>query len=212
MKIESLTQGQKDTRKRLIDISYKEKLSHLGSCLGVVDIIDDIYKIKESSEKFILSCGHAHVAHAVVMEKYGIIQSAEDVINKFGIHCDRKAGCDVSTGSLGMGLPIAVGIALSNRERNVYCLISDGECAEGSIYEAFNVIRQDKLENLKIKVAFNGYGAYRKITRSDIDYLVNGMAEVIETDISYLPFLIGLDAHYKIINEDEYNQAIKMLK
>ena len=55
---------------RIIEISKKHNLSHLGSCLTSVDIIDEIYSVKKPDEKFILSCGHAGLALYVVLEKY----------------------------------------------------------------------------------------------------------------------------------------------
>src|SRR2546427_251920 len=60
----------KDLKKRIIEISYKNKLSHIGSCLTAVDIIDEIYAIKKPNEKFILSSGHAGLALYCVIEKY----------------------------------------------------------------------------------------------------------------------------------------------
>mgnify|MGYP001038045525 CR=1 FL=1 len=124
----------KELHRRILQVSYERKFSHIGSCLSAVDIIDAIYNIKKPDEKFVLSAGHAHVAHAVVMEKHGI-GKIEDLLIA-GIHCDRKNKCDVSTGSLGQGLAIAVGLALADRSKNVYCLLSDGECAEGMICES----------------------------------------------------------------------------
>ena len=76
-----------DLKKRILTISYEKKLSHLGSVLTAVDIIKEIYDIKKPDEKFVLSAGHAHLAHAVVMEKYGIIKDAEENIKMHGIHC-----------------------------------------------------------------------------------------------------------------------------
>src|SRR3990167_4248160 len=110
-------------KQKILDISKKLGLSHIGSSLTALPIIEEIYKIKKPDEKFVLSNGHAHLAHLVVREKYEEIK-----IDKIhDIHCNFKDGCDVSTGSLGQGLPIAVGMALADRSRNVYCLISDGE-------------------------------------------------------------------------------------
>ena len=63
----------KELKKRILEISYKKKLSHLGSCLTAVDIIDEIFKIKKPDEKFVLSSGHAALALYVVLEKYLIV-------------------------------------------------------------------------------------------------------------------------------------------
>ena len=122
------------TLKRIIDITYQEKLSHLSSCLSAWPIIHEIYDLKKEDEVFILSNGHAGLALYCELEaRYGI--DPVMLLHKHGIHpgkdLENKLYC--STGSLGSGLPIAVGHALANRSKNVYCMISDGESAEGSI-------------------------------------------------------------------------------
>ena len=59
--------------RRIIDISYKRKLSHISSCLNAVGIIDKIYGVMKSKDKFVLSQGHSFLALAVVLEKrFGI--------------------------------------------------------------------------------------------------------------------------------------------
>src|SRR5438874_161410 len=92
---------------RIIEISKKYKLSHLGSCLTAIDIIEEIYNEKQEDEKFVLSSGHAGLALYVVLEKYGF--DAEILLKHCGIHPKRMYGygIDCSTGSLGHGLPIA---------------------------------------------------------------------------------------------------------
>jgi transketolase N-terminal domain/subunit len=71
--------------KRILAISADKKLSHLGSNLTAVNIIDEIYKNKESNDSFILSSGHAGLALYVVLEKYFNI-NAEMLLEKHGIH------------------------------------------------------------------------------------------------------------------------------
>jgi len=163
----------RDLKRRIIDISYKKCLSHLGSCLGAVDIIDEIYHVKKQDEPFILSSGHAGLALYVILEKYGSSNTgltAEELFDLHGVHPNRdmKNGIWCSSGSLGHGLGIAVGMALADRSKNVYCLISDGECAEGSIWEALRVIAEQKLTNLKIFCNFNGWGAYGEILNTNV--------------------------------------------
>src|SRR6266498_2327336 len=133
--IKNFSREQKKLRKRILEISHDLHFSHLGSCLSAVDLIDAIYSIKKSKDKFILSNGHAAVAWYVVLEKYGYIKDKQ-FYKKLHIHPDRNPKVDihVSTGSLGQGLPIALGMALSDRKTTIYCMLSDGECAEGSIW------------------------------------------------------------------------------
>lgn len=201
----------KKLKKRIIEISYHRKLSHLGSALTALPIIAGVYEQKKTDERFILSAGHAHIAHAVVMEHFGIIKDAGENIDKHGIHCERKGGCDCSAGSLGHGLPIAVGMALADRSKNVYCLISDGECSEGSIWEAFRIIKEQKLYNLKVHLNYNGWGAYKYITEAEA-WNTPSFVNIHDTNVEQLPFLKGLDAHYYTMKEDDYKVAMEVLR
>ncbi len=208
-------------KKRILEISYKYKLSHLGSCITAYPIIDEIFKIKKQDEPFILSSGHAGLALYAVIEKYNFTginpqYKAENIFNHHGVHPDRCRNCgiDCSTGSLGQGLPIAVGMALADRTKNVYCLISDGECAEGSIWEAIRIANDNKLKNLKIYLNYNGWGAYQKITPILIDRLAyftfNIPIKIRQTNFDQFPFLKNQDAHYHVMTKEEYEQLEKV--
>lgn len=212
--LKSLSKEQKIIRLRVIEISYGSRLSHIGSCISAIDIINEIYKIKKRNEKFILSNGHAGIALYVILEKNGFIKNSH--IKNFHIHPDRnpKLGIDVSTGSLGQGLPIALGMAISDRNKNYYCLISDGECAEGSIWEALRIKTENKISNLKVYVNLNGYGAYGKIDSLKlIKKLKIFCPDIIikKTNVEQFPFLKGQDAHYYIMTKNDYEKAIKLL-
>lgn len=199
-------------KKRIITISYDHTLSHIGSCLTAVDIIEEIYSQKKPEEKFILSAGHAGLALYCVIEKHKGLD-AETIFNHHGVHPDRCSTChiDCSTGSLGQGLPIAVGMALADRSKNVYCLISDGESTEGSIWEALNLKRSQRLNNLRVYVNYNGWGAYRSTKN---DFPLDSIFDVTVkcTDVDDFPFLKGQDAHYVTLTEEAYNQAMEILK
>ena len=195
---------------RLFEITYKEKLSHLSSCLSALPIIEEIYKEKKDDEVFILSNGHAGLALYVVLEEeYGIDPIM--LLHKHGIHpgkdLENKLHC--STGSLGSGLPIAVGRALANRNKNVYCMISDGECAEGSIWESLRFAHLQKLDNLKIYVNINGMTAYEHI---DVDYLINRLKvfhpniNIRLSDPPNWKFASGLLTHYYVLKSEDYEQ------
>src|SRR4030042_425441 len=235
MNLTSLTINQKKLRRRILAISYIKKLSHLGSCFSVIDIIDGIYRIKKQNDRFILSNGHTGVAFYTVLEKHKLLKPS-DTMNLF-VHPDRnsKFSIDVSTGSLGQGLPIAIGMALANRKKNIYCVISDGECAEGSIWESFRICYEQKLNNLKIVLNANGWGAYDPIDPEMLYQRVRGfglrlirvnghnprqinraltinngdlpLLVFARTEVEQLPFLKGLDAHYYVMNESDYRLA-----
>ena len=206
----------KDLKRRIIEISYKYNKSHIGSCLSAVDIIEDIYKLKKKTEKFILSEGHAAIALYCVLEKHEG-RDPEYLLKKHGIHAgrDEKNGIWCTTGSLGQGLPIAVGMSLANRTKNVYCIISDGETAEGSIWEALRIKTDNNLDNLKVYVNLNGYGAYGIIDTTVLTKRLKAFCPDINikrTTVEQLPFLRGLDAHYHMMTENEYKKAMEILK
>lgn len=187
---------------RIIEISKKYGLSHIGSCLTAVDIIDEIYKGKGLDERFILSCGHAGLALYVVLEKYGI-GTAEKYLESCGVHPCINLGIDCSTGSLGQGLPIALGMAMADRSRNVYCLISDGEAAEGTIWEVANTMRKYSVSNLKVYCNWNGWGAYDEtspIVKGNLRAIMPSIT-IIETSVEDYGFT-GQEAHYKTIKNE----------
>lgn len=201
-------------KNRILEISYKNKSSHISSCLTAVDIIDDIYKIKKSNEPFILSSGHAFLGLAVVLEAKGIA-NAEELIEKHGVHPTRDIENDIwyTTGSLGCGITAACGFALADRTRNVYCLISDGECAESDVFSSLQFAKNNKLDNLHVYVNINGYSAYSKI---DVDDLIARLKvfwdkiNICLTDNDSIPFLGGLNGHYKVLSQEEYTTLINL--
>ncbi len=238
--LKNLLPEQKQLRKRILEISHTSRFSHLGSCFTAVDVIAALYQIKKPDEKFILSNGHAAIAWYAVLEKHGFITDPE-IIKTFHIHPDRNPAYDihVSTGSLGQGLPIALGMALADRKKIVYCMLSDGECTEGSIWEALSVAKHEHVSNLKIIVNANGWSAYNSVNLSYLKkkmkafgftvHTINGHAiEDIKkllkqtrkdglhlifarTTVEQFSFLKGQDAHYYIMSQNDYDQAIKLL-
>lgn len=203
--------------RRIFEISFKHKLSHLSSNLSSVNIIDEIYLAKEPSEPFILSNGHAGLALYVVLEKYHNID-AEILFEKHGVHPSRDIQNHIfySTGSLGCGLPGAIGMALADRNRNVYCLISDGEMFEGSIYESFNLISKYNIDNIKVYCNINGHSALASFDVASIcDRLKNlhKNAEPRVTNDIYIrfPFLAGVQGHYRVLTHEDIQSAFKIL-
>ena len=203
-------------KKRILEIAYKNKLGHLGSYFSSLDIIDQIYSKMNEGDIFILSSGHAALALYVVLEKYKKID-AEMLFQRHGghPHRDEENFIYCSTGSLGMGITVALGRAVANPKKKVYVLISDGECAEGSIWEALTVIEEQGIKNIEVHVNVNGYAAYKTV---DPEYLVKRLqafkSDVVihHTSVEQFPFLKGLNAHYHVMSEKDYKQGLKQLK
>lgn len=198
---------------RILEISYKHKLSHISSCLTAFRLIDNIYKVKKENEPFILDNGHAGLALYVVLEKW-YFKDAEHLLEKHGIHPNRDMENNIwcSTGSLGQGLPIAVGMAIANRDRNVYVLTSDGALAEGSNWEALRIAGELRLENLRITVNGNGHSAYQNV---DVNLLDTRMqmfypSLVLQPNLLEQPdFIQGVAGHYHVMSEKDYEEITK---
>lgn len=201
-----------DLKKRIAEIAYKNKLGHLGSYFSNVDIIDKIYSKMKEDDIFILSSGHAALALYAVLEKYKG-KNAEELFLKHGghPHRDEENFIHCSTGSLGLGLCVALGRAVANMKRKVYVLVSDGECAEGSIWEAFKTIWEEGIHNIEVHVNYNGYAAYKTVDRN---YLVDRLTAFLPdirihyTTVEQYSFLKGLNAHYHVMNEENYNEVL----
>jgi transketolase len=154
-------------KKRILEMSHKAHEGHIPSAFSILDILWVLYdKILKPDDKFILSKGHGCMALYVVLAEKGIISKGElDTFCEFdsnlGGHPDsnKVAGVLASTGSLGHGLPIAVGMAMAfkinKNPARVYCLIGDGECNEGSIWEAVMIASHQRLDNITCIVDYN---------------------------------------------------------
>lgn len=206
----------KELKKRLVEIAYKNKLSHLGSYFSSLQIIDNIYSKMGKDDIFILSSGHSALALYVVLEKYKGVD-AEMLFAKHGGHPHRDEEHHIycSTGSLGLGICVALGRAVANPNRRVWVLISDGESAEGSVWESLKTIQEEEISNIEVYVNVNGYAAYKEV---DQVYLINRLKaflptiNIVHTTVEQFPFLKGLNAHYHVMTEENYNEALNILK
>ncbi|MFX0022017.1 MAG: transketolase [Candidatus Hermodarchaeota archaeon] len=166
-----------DIKKDILKMIYKAQSGHPGGSLSCVNIIyllyDNIMKINyqnptwEERDIFILSKGHAAPALYAVLSKFGFIKREElftlrEFDSKLQGHPVKnpKIGIEITTGSLGMGLSIGVGCALSakldNSNKSIYVLLGDGELNEGAIWEAAMSANHFKLDNLIAIVDRNG--------------------------------------------------------
>lgn len=149
--------------------------SHIGASLSVADILAGIYSraataaaIRErhaDREVVLLSKGHAAAALYGALAAAGILSEriaetfADDNSDLLGHASHHVPGVEFSTGALGHGLPIAVGVALAKRLRSaggmVTCILGDGECNEGSVWEAAMIASHHKLGNLRAIIDVN---------------------------------------------------------
>lgn len=161
-----LLKTSKKIRIKILEISNLAKSSHIGSSLSIVEILLVLYKFfVKKKNVFILSKGHACLAYYCILNKFGYVSSKQ--LNSYGknnsilmAHVSHKVpGVEFSTGSLGHGLPYAVGRALAekidNTNNKVYVLISDGELNEGTTWESLLFASFHKLDNLFIIIDYN---------------------------------------------------------
>jgi transketolase len=150
----------KNLRKKILEVSHNSNAGHIPSAFSILEIIYSCYKnVLEEGDEFLLSKGHGCLGLYAVFYDMGFI--SEDEFNSFckfdsklGGHPDRNKlkHIKISSGSLGHGMPIAVGIALSKKIKKekgrVFCLVGDGECNEGTTWESFLLADKLKLDNL----------------------------------------------------------------
>jgi transketolase len=170
----------REIRKRIIQMHRRGP--SVGSSLSAVDILTVLYfevmDIKTSDDperdRFILSKGHAASALYATLAEKGFIRDEilEDYLKDGSILYGHPVkgslpGIEASTGSLGHGLPIAIGIAWAakndNKKFKVYVLVGDGECQEGSIWEAANLATRLKLDNLVVIIDANNLQGYERV-------------------------------------------------
>lgn len=171
----------KSLRARIVETSSKTGTPHLGSCLSCVDILVALYfsvlRIDPANprdakrDRCILSKGHGAPALFQVLAKRGFYP--EGMLESYGADGgvfaehpptpEHLAGIEAATGSLGHGLPLGLGMALAGRIQghayNVYAVLSDGECNEGSVWEAAMLAVSQRIANLCVIVDFNKWQA-----------------------------------------------------
>ncbi|MFA6931809.1 MAG: transketolase [Lentisphaeria bacterium] len=165
----------REIRRQCLRVAHASGHGHLPTCFSVIEILRAVYQTMRHDPQqpddphrdiFILSKGHAALAHYAVLAQNGYFPADElsgfgSFQSRFGCHADRfkVPGVEWSTGSLGHGLSVALGFALAiklkGESRRVYALIGDGESNEGTIWEALQVASFQKLDNLTILLDWN---------------------------------------------------------
>lgn len=184
LSIAELKELAKEVAILILDISYKAKTGHVGSALSISDLLTVLYFSRlniaptninsNSRDRFILSKGHAAAALYAVLYKKGIL--GKERLDSFGQDngglCEhpeiKDRGVEMTTGSLGHGLAFGIGIAYGQKllglKSSTFVLISDGECGEGSIWEAAILAPRLKLDNLTVILDYNKWQCFGSIS------------------------------------------------
>ena len=163
LNVEELCAKSADLRQKVIDFFRKTHKGHIGSSLSVIEILATLhYNVMNEDDSFILSKGHASGAFYVMLNDLGKLP--EEVMHDLEEHpkLNPKYGIQASTGSLGHGLSLGLGIALADREHKSYVLLGDGECDEGQIWEAARLASELKVSNLRAIVDCNGLQGFKR--------------------------------------------------
>ncbi len=172
-------------RKKILKTSAFAHSPHVGSCLSPVEVLTALYfRILRLSpvgsaknDAFILSKGHGGLCLYATLVERGI--ASEHILKNYGRDGTRVAahpvrgsmpGIEATTGSLGHGLAMGVGLALAAKrdktKRKIFVMVSDGECDEGSLWEAVLAAAHHKLDNLTVFIDYNkiqSFGSVQKV-------------------------------------------------
>ena len=174
----------KEIRKLVITMIVKAHASHIGSSYSVIEIVVYLYEkvlkidpkkpLDSNRDRFILSKGWAVSTQYAMLAQKGFFSKKllEEYCNDGskllgGSTRNGVPGVEATTTSMGHGLPLGVGMALgaklSKKNYRVYVVISDGECDEGSTWEAFLIAAHHKLDNLTVIIDYNKWQSFGRI-------------------------------------------------
>jgi transketolase len=201
----------KIVKKRLLTMHYESGVGHIGGNLSALDFMLVLFhEFIETKDKFVLSKGHSAGALYATLWSLGLL-SDEDL---WSFHRDDTslpghppakgiAGIDFATGSLGHGLSLAAGAALSGRltksSRKVYCLTSDGEWQEGSMWEALIFAIHQKLGNLTIVIDQNKFQGF-------------GKTEEVSSISDFRKIFLGFGIDAEVVNGHNYSEIMGGLR
>jgi transketolase len=150
-----MDERSKQVRRDTIKLSMANGGYHYGGCFSVTEILITLFdEVLTENDKCILSKGHACWPYYVLLREQGFDPKLEGHPSRDphnGIHC--------STGSLGHGLPMGIGMAMAKKQKKepgkVYVVMGDGECQEGTTWESLLIAGKQELDNLVVIVDWN---------------------------------------------------------
>lgn len=177
-------------RKKTIELSCNSGAGHLAPALSTVEILTVLFRDfltydvnnaqSETRDRLVFSKGHGTYAYYVILNQLGFIPDFE--LEHFYTDKSSLKGCltenknymlEASTGSLGHGLPISVGMAqafkMQHKNNKVVCIVGDGEMQEGSNFEALGLAYRFKLDNLLLIIDANELQAMDKVSDVGLD-------------------------------------------
>lgn len=225
-KIENLLKISKNIRRNVVEMVYNAASGHPGGSLSVTDILTVLYFCEmninlknpkdENRDRLVLSKGHCSPALYATLAEKGFVPKEElknfrKIDSYLQGHPDMKKipGVDMTSGSLGQGLSVANGMALSakldNKDYRVYCIMGDGEIEEGQVWEAAMTSSHYKLDNICVIVDNNNL---------QIDGKINEVMNPYPIDKKFESFgfnVINIDGHNytEIINSLENAKKVK---
>jgi len=166
-------------RRTILEMAYAGSTVHIGCAFSIVELLTVLYRHHlrypgndpraAGRDYLVLSKGHGVMAQYACMREKGWLDDAcigayfRDGTELKGLSDSRVAGLEVTSGSLGHGLPVAVGIAMGLKRRGadqkVYAITGDGELNEGTIWEGAMVASHHRMDNLMVLVDRNGFQA-----------------------------------------------------
>jgi len=216
--------NSEDIRKKTIELSCRTGAGHLAPSLSCIEILTVLFRdyLKynlnnpkdDNRDRVVFSKGHGAYGYYVILNQLGFLPDTE---LEYFYNGSSIKGCltqnlnymiEVSTGSLGHGLPISVGIAqafkMSNKEQKVICIVGDGEMQEGSNFEALALAYRFKLDNLLLIVDANGLQAMDRVEDVGLDN--ERLAKVLN---SYTDNFSMINGHNEKELENSFNKFFK---
>ena len=211
-------------RKHILTMAYTGQSAHVACAFSIVDILCSLFQVMNfdpsdpNRDFLILSKGHGVMALYACLFELGLLPK-EDLDRYFkdgsrlhGLAEPGLPGIEFATGSLGHGLPIAVGIAYglkrAGKTQRVYCIVGDGELQEGSCDEALRFAGHHKLDNLKVHVDWNRLQAMGE-TKDIMNHYIHPLIVHETTKGHGVTFMENDNAwHYKRLSAEAYHDAM----